>query len=104
LKARKTRQYAAIPKWIVDRTPLPTDETGNRAALEVVRVAIQQLSPRCRVLLLATAEGYKPKDLLGLESLPYKDNKKLADHLKNCRRSLINALAKQGYTVDDILG
>jgi DNA-directed RNA polymerase specialized sigma24 family protein len=104
LKAMKTRGYEAIPEGIVDRIPLPTEETGSRAALEVVRKAIRGLSPRCRVLLLATAEGYKPKELLDLDSLPYEDNKKLADHLKNCRRSLINALAKQGYTVDDLLG
>jgi DNA-directed RNA polymerase specialized sigma24 family protein len=104
LKAMKTRAYEEIPYWVTDTAPLPSDEIGSREALEDVRGVIRQLSPRCQLLLLATAEGYKPKDLLELGSLPYTDNKKLADHLKNCRRSLIKALAKQGYTVDDVLG
>lgn len=104
LKTMKMRDHEAISEEFQGGGPSPTDETGSRSALEVVRALIRQLSPRCRVLLLATAEGYRPKDLLELGSLPYTDNKKLADHLKNCRRSLIKALARQGYAVDDLLG
>lgn len=104
LKAEKRRAHEEIPYGIADTTPLPIEEVGSRAALEDVREVIKQLSPRCQLLLLATAEGYKPKDLLGVSSLPYTDNKKLADHLKNCRRSLIKAMAKRGYTVEDVDG
>jgi DNA-directed RNA polymerase specialized sigma24 family protein len=103
LKAMKTRQHEAIPIWVTDPAPLPAEEIGSKAALDTVRRLIKQLSPRCQILLLAAAEGYKPKDLLDLGSLPYTDNKKLADHLKNCRRSLIKALEREGYTVDDFL-
>ena len=85
-------------------TPLPAEEVSSKAALDDIRLVIKQPSPRCQLLLLATAEGYKPKDLLEVRSLPYSDNKKLSDHLKNCRRSLIKAMAKQGYTVNDVLG
>jgi len=104
LRYLSTRQYEQIPDGAVNRTPLPADEAASRAALEVVRATIERLTPRCRVMLLAVAEGYKPKDLLDFDSLPYDDNKKLGDQLKNCRRSLIKALAKQGYSVDDLLG
>ena len=104
LKAMKIRDYEEIPGWVMDDAPLAAEEVGSKAALEDIRRVIKQLSPRCQLLLMATAEGYKPKDLLELESLPYTDNKKLSDHLKNCRRSLIKAMAKEGYTVDDVLG
>jgi RNA polymerase sigma factor (sigma-70 family) len=104
LKADKVRAHGEIPLGATDRAPLPLDEAGSRAALEDVREVIRALSPRCQVLLLATAEGYKAKDLLDLDCLPYTDNKKLADHLKNCRRSLVKALRKRGYEVDDVVG
>lgn len=104
LKIMKRRDYEPITESMIDGNPIPTAEAEGRVALEVVRATIKTLSPRCQVLLFATAEGYKPKELLGLESLPYKDNKKLADHLKNCRRSLVRALEKQGYVVEELIG
>ncbi len=104
LKAMKIREYENIPDWVMDSTPSPAEEASGKTALEDIRKVIRQLSPRCQLLLMATAEGYKPRDLLELESLPYADSKKLSDHLKNCRRSLIKAMVKQGYTVDDFLG
>ncbi len=83
LRAMKVRRYEDIPEWVRDTTPSPDEEASSKAALEDVRYIIRELSPRCQLLLMASAEGYKPRDLLGLETLLYTDGKRLSDHLKN---------------------
>jgi DNA-directed RNA polymerase specialized sigma24 family protein len=102
-RAAKKRGHSDVPPWLPENGPYPDGIVENREALRDLERIMEGLSERCQVLLLAAAQGYKPKELVGLLGLPVDHNKKLADHLKNCRRSLVKALARHGYTVDDVL-
>jgi len=102
-RAMKRRRYEPLSDWMTEPAPLPDQVVESSEALRDLEGVMAELSPRCQLLLKATAEGYKAKDLVELLSLPADHNKKVADHLKNCRRSLVKAMSRRGYTVRDVL-
>lgn len=67
-------------------------EAGQR--LEKVRECMENMSERCQVLLQGAADGLKPRELTVLLGWPRDANKKIADAVRECRRTLKRCLER----------
>lgn len=86
----------------------PTDNPAriaeDRDLVRHVADALHELSDKCQVLLLGSAEGRTPRELLELLEWPSRMNKKASDDLRACRARLVRRLAQRGLEVTDFLG
>ena len=65
------------------------DEDVDAARMvERVKGCMDTMSERCQVLLQGAADGLKPRELTALLGWPRDANKKLADAVRECRRTL----------------
>jgi DNA-directed RNA polymerase specialized sigma24 family protein len=77
-------------------SPDVEEQVDHRSVLAVVRECIGQLGARCRVLLEAAADEFKPAEMVDMLGLAPGDNKSVSDNLRSCRRSLKRLLMKRG--------
>ncbi len=69
----------------------------HRELLEAVQACYTELSDRCKLLLSAAGEEYKPIEMTALLGLPKTQNKQVGDWLRNCRQRLRSCLAAKGF-------
>lgn len=73
-------------------------ETLDRSRLlEAVREALRRIRRKCRLLLEAAADGYKPKEIALLLGYPPGAGKQVSDDLRSCRRTLKRMLEEGGH-------
>lgn len=102
---RRPRPEAAAPSpalepWTSGRGSVieiyPDDRALLRRNLELVIRIIRQMDLRDQILLLASAEGYPPRELALLLGRPRSEAKRLSDEVRYCRARLKAALKKLG--------
>jgi RNA polymerase sigma factor (sigma-70 family) len=89
-----------VPEPAADPARLAED----RDLVRHVADALHELSDKCQILLLGSAEGRTPRELLELLEWPARLNKKASDDLRACRARLIRRLADRGLEVAEFLG
>lgn len=77
-------------------TVLPDEEAHHKQVLAVVRECMRQLGQKCRLLLQAAADEFKPAEMAVLLGLSRGGGKKASDDLRSCRRGLKQLLQKRG--------
>lgn len=82
--------------------PAPSAEPPERTAesrqlLDAVRECMRQLGQRCRLLLEAAADEFKPAEIAVLLGLPRQEGKRISDSLRACRKNLKELLRKRGF-------
>lgn len=76
--------------------PIP-ESARMREQLRLVLCAVEALGDTCRILLQATAEGMRPRDLTAMLGADDTENKRISGQIQECRRRLWRALKKQGF-------
>lgn len=71
-----------------DRGTLPDELAISRKNLELVMSIVREMAPQDQIILIASAEGYPPRDLVRLLGRPPEDAKKVSDSVRYCRRRL----------------
>lgn len=61
-----------------------------------------QMTEKCRLYLVCTADGMKPRDIALLLGVPEVDNKRISDDLRHCRRRLRELLLAEGVDPDEV--
>ncbi len=111
LRRNRRRTFESVEElepWVFGRESRvemhPDDRAFLRQNLEVVMRLIRQMELRDQILLLASAEGYRPRDLASLLGLPRSAAKRLSDELRYCRTRLKMALKRKlGMEWEDLL-
>ncbi len=65
--------------------------------IEAIRRCLHQMSPKCRLLLVGSAEGMRPRELAHLLGWPRDWGKKASDDLRACRQRLRKLLEASGH-------
>lgn len=76
-----------------------TDPVRDLAIEEMifkVRECMEELSPKRRLLLQYSADGFQPRDLKFIAGDGYDDNKKIGDLMRTIRRSVLRCLKRKG--------
>ncbi len=66
----------------------PDESAFSRRNLDLVMRFVLQMDLTDQILLMASAEGYRPRDLVRLLGLPSRNAKKVSDDLRYCRKRL----------------
>jgi len=102
-KASRMKDHEELRESMPDEAPGPDELAERRVMLDEVRLVIRDLSVKCQALILATAEGHTPKDLMDLFPGEATDNKQMSDKVRSCRLQLVRRIQKAGYRMEDIL-
>jgi RNA polymerase sigma factor (sigma-70 family) len=104
--AEKSSERVEVDEWfegVYAGDELPPDrDVARKVLLEKTVNAMGQLGERCRLLLLAAAEGWKPREMAELLGDPNLDNKKISDGLRECRRQLRWRIRKEGINPESV--
>ena len=90
-----------------DRSPegRPDESAFSRRNLDLVMRFVSQMDVTDQILLLGSAEGYRPRDLVRFLGLPSRKAKKVSDDLRYCRKRLkILLQTRAGLDWRDLIG
>jgi len=71
--------------------------------MATVSDCLGRIRGRCRLLLVAAADGLKPREIAVVLGLPEDSGKKISDDLRYCRRTLRQLLEESGLALDTVI-
>jgi RNA polymerase sigma factor (sigma-70 family) len=72
-------------------------------ALEVVRMCLNEIGTKCRLLLKLAAKEFRPREMARILGLSPEQAKNVANDLAHCRKKLANLLWEKGVKIEDYL-
>jgi RNA polymerase sigma factor (sigma-70 family) len=105
IRRRARRREVPLPEDEAEETPrgeirstepLQDERKEWSDFLESVRDCIGRMSKKCRILLWASAEGLRPREIQRLLGAGSGSNKAVSDDLRHCRDRLKRLLAEEG--------
>ncbi len=95
----------SAPPPVHARGARPDELAISRRNFELVMRIVREMAPEDQILLLASAEGYPPRDLVRLLGRPAEQAKKVSDDLRYCRKRLKRLLkTKAGLDWRELTG
>lgn len=91
------------PIDLMDSRPGPADDLGHKQVYDAVMKTLRALEAMCQYLILAVADGMKPREMVVALGRPPEDNVRIAEKHRYCLAKLKRLVEGEGVDVTPYL-